>query len=282
MASPPGKVKEMPGKALLFVPSGKSPMPGVWTWINRTSYVDKLIIRNFQKDTADEIAMQFFFSRDEYDYFIITTDDVVGHQFQVRHLLAVEEQHGYPIISGWCNHVKLWASLCIDPIDPKILEEALGKPFPGLELNEYGFAICRDIVSGIYGFPFVESWFTGMPLTLIRKETLKEVPFRGWRRWKDKFCVTPEAKKAGRGVMQDVQWAIDCAEKGIPITTDARIFLLHVFNTRALMRIGRKPHVEFIPAVREERTPEELAELDALLEEIAISAWKERKLTRKD
>lgn len=264
----------MPGKALLFIPSAKSPMPAVWSWIHRTNYVDKLIIRNFQKDTADEIAMKFFFQRDEYDYFIITTDDVVGHQFQVRHLLIVENQHEFPIISGWCNHVKLWASLCVDPIAPELLQQALNRSFPGLELNEYGFVLSRDIVSGLYGFPFFEAWFTGMPLTLIRKEVLRKVPFRGWRRWKDKFCVTPEAKKEGREVMQDVQWAIDCAKEKIPITTDARIFLLHVFNTRTLMRIGKNPHVEFVPARGEKRSKEELSEIDALLEELAVSAWK--------
>ena len=114
-------------------------MPAVWDWINKTDYVDKLILRNFQKDTADEIAMQFFFARDEYDYFIISTDDVLGHDRQVQTLLDDEEEHGFPIISGWCNHIHLWASLRVEPLDHEFLRESLKKPFPGMTYREYDF-----------------------------------------------------------------------------------------------------------------------------------------------
>ena len=273
----------MPGKALFFVPTAKTPMPAVWNWLDRTDYVDKLVIRNFQKDTADEIAMQFFFQRDEYDYFIITTDDVLGHQHQVRHLLDVEERHGFPIISGWCNHLRLWASLRIDPIAPEVLEKGLSRPFPGLVLSDYDFALSRDVVAGEFGYPFFKVWFTGIPLTLIRKDVLKQVPFREWRRCKDRTCITRQAQTEGRGLMQDIQWAIDCAEKDIPITTDVRVFLLHVFHTRSKLRVGRDPvSVAFTPALGDERPQEELSEIEALLKEIAASAWKERKLTRKE
>jgi len=279
----------MTGKTLFFIPTAKTPMPGVWSWIDRTNYVDKLIVRNLQKDTAEEIAMQFFFQRDEYDYLIVTTDDVVGHPFQVRHLLDVEEEHGFPILSGWCNHLFPYASLCVDPIDPESLEGALEKPFPGLDLSEYKFVLNRDVVTGVFGFPFFKVWYTGIPLTLIQKETLKQVPFREWRRWRDEFCITSEAKKEGRGVMFDLQWAIDCAEKAIPITTDVRVFLLHIFTglgegvyqTRS-MDVGKNPRLKFIPAVGEERSSEEMDEINALLREISVSAWKERKLSRNE
>ena len=269
----------MTGKALWFIPTAKERMPAVWNWIDKTDHVDKLILRNFQKDTADEIAMQFFFARDEYDYFILSTDDVLGTEHQVKMLLDDEEEHGFPIISGWCNHVDILASLRVEPLDPTFLIEARKKPFPGLHYTEYDFTLSRDVVSGDFGYPFFEVWFTGIPLTLIRKKTLREVPFREFRRCNDQFCVTPEARKEGRGVMQDLQWAIDCAEKKIPITIDARIFLLHVFNTRSRIRVGRKPHVSFIPAKGQIPTRDDQVEIDSLLREIAISAWKERKLT---
>ena len=270
----------MSGKALFFIPTGKTPMPAVWDWIDRTDYVDKLIVRNHQKDTADEIAMQFFFQRDEYDYFIITTDDVLGHWFQVRHLLDVEEEHGFPILSGWSNHLHVWASLRMEPFDLGFIEKALDRPYPGLGIEDYDFTLSRDIVKGNFGHPFFEVWFTGIPLTLVQKKTLRRVPFREWRLSKDEFCITPQAREEGRGVMQDIQWAIDCAEKDIPITVDARVFLLHVFETQSAMRVGEDPRVQFIPA--EERSREELDEIDGLLEEIAASAWEERKLTRKN
>jgi len=268
------------GKALFFIPAAREPMPSVWNWIDRTRYVDKLILRNFQKGTASEIAMQFFFSRDEYDYLIVTTDDVLGHQLQVLQLLKEEEEHGFPILSGWCNHVDLWASLRVKPLPAEFLEAARNKPFPGLVFEEYGFELNRDVVNGSFGYPFFKVWFTGLPLTLIQKKTLRRVPFREWRRKKDAFCVTPQAQEEGRGVMFDLQWAMDCAREKIPITVDVRVFLLHVFKTGATMRVGKDPHVKFISAVGEERSREEMKELDGLLEEIAVSAWKERRLTR--
>jgi hypothetical protein len=278
----------MPGKALFFIPTAKAPpMPGVWNWIDRTDYVDKLIVRNFQKGTASEIALQFFFRQDEYDYLIVTTDDLLGHQFQVRHLLEMEEEHDFPILSGWCNHVDLWASLRVEPLDPGFLEAARNRPFPGLVFEEYDFTLSRDIVAGAFGFPFFKTWFTGVPLTLIQKETMRQVPFREWRRRKDKYSITPQAKEEGRGVMFDLQWAIDCAEKGVPIIIDARVFLLHVFTGQGAgvsdglrLEVGRNPRVKFISAVGEERSSEEMDEVNGLLREIATSAWKERRLTR--
>ncbi|GAH89588.1 unnamed protein product, partial [marine sediment metagenome] len=57
----------MTGKALWYIPTVRN-LPVVWDAIKRTDYVDKLIVKNFQKDTADEIAMQFFLKREEYDY----------------------------------------------------------------------------------------------------------------------------------------------------------------------------------------------------------------------
>ena len=261
-------------------------MTGVWDWINRTNYVDKLIVRNFQKDTADEIAMQFFFQR-EYDYLIVTTDDVLGHPFQVLHLLEMEEKHGFPILSAWCNHLYSYASLCVDPIDSELLEDARRKPWPGLALEEYKFALSHDIASGAFGFPFFKVWYTGVPLTLIQKDVLRRVPFREWRLQRDDYCVTPEARREGRGVMQDVQWAMDCAEEDVPVTVDARVFLLHVFTGLGVgvsdglaLEVGRKPRVRFVPAVGEKRSPEEMDEINGLLGEIAASAWRKRRLTR--
>ncbi|GAH87287.1 unnamed protein product, partial [marine sediment metagenome] len=138
----------MTGKALWYIPTVRN-LPVVWDAIKRTDYVDKLIVKNFQKDTADEIAMQFFLKREEYDYLIISTDDVVGAPHQVELLLEDEEEHAFPIVTGWCNHVNQWASLCIDPIAPEALTQALEKPYPGLSLEEYRFPLIRRANSGL-------------------------------------------------------------------------------------------------------------------------------------
>lgn len=264
----------MGGRALWYIPTART-LPVVWDCINRTDYVDKLIVKNFQKDTADEIAMQFFFRREEYDYLIISTDDVVGAPHQVKLLLEDEEENGFPIVSGWCNHINQWASLRVEPLDSELLVQALEEPFPGIGTVDYHFPGINEVVAGVLGYPFFTVWFTGMPLTLIRRETLREVPFKAFRFLQDKHCVTPMAKKRGRGMMQDLQWAIDCAKKGVPIVTDARIFLLHVFGTREALKVGENPSVGLSAAKDSDVSKEEKDEIYALLDEIVEKAWRE-------
>ena len=110
---------------------------------------------------------------------------------------------------------------------------------------------------------------------MIRRETLKEVPFRPFRLMRDEHCVTPMAKERGRGVMQDLQWAIDCDMKGVPIVTDARIFLLHVFGTLGALKVGENPSVGLSAAKDSNHSKEELDEIYALLDEIVDKAWRE-------
>lgn len=233
------------GKALWYIPSARE-YPLVWSWIDKVDFVDKLIVKNYQKDIADEIAMRFFFKHPEYSYMIISTDDVVGSPDHLRMLIKDAETHKFPIISGWCNHRKRYASVSVKPCNVKKLRGVL-------KLRYYNLITIKSIVLNRYGYPFFRAWFTGMPLTLITRRTLKRVPFRPFRHIKDRFCITKKSKRKGRGVMQDVQFGIDCARKKIPIRIDARIFLLHIFlsrrETARHIKVGRKEaSVTFVKA----------------------------------
>lgn len=260
----------MSGKALWFIPSART-IPVFWDFVSRVDFVDKLIVKNYQWDTAVNIARHFFFKQD-YDYYIICSDDVIGYPDHLKMLIQDTEEHGFQVISGWCNHLSHMASLSVTPIDEEILKNSLEKPFPGLQLKDYNFASVRDLATGAYGFPFVTAWFNGGPLLLLRRDALKEIPFRGWRYHKDKYCITPDAKKRGRPLMADVTFAIDCVKKRIPLMTDVRIFLYHIFGTRKRIKVGiENPKVSFVSA--EERTKDEIEEIEALIIEATNIAW---------
>lgn len=262
----------MVGRALWFIPSARS-IPVFWDWVNRVDFVDKLIIKNHQWDTAVDIARHFFF-RQEYDYFFITSDDVIGYPDHVKMLIQDVEEHEFQIISGWCNHLGPYASLSVEPMDPEVLKGSLEKPYPGLNLEDYKFVHVRDLVIGKYGYPFVKAWFNGCPLALFRRDALKAIPFRAWRYLRDKYCMTALAKKKGRPVMADIPIAIDCVEKNIPLMTDVRIFLYHIFGTRGILKVGTdKPWVGFVESKNEKRSKDEIAEINALIAEASDMAW---------
>ena len=112
----------------------------------------------------------------------------------------------------------------------------------------------EDIILGRYGYPFFKAWFIGMALTLIRKDVMQKVPFRSWLTSRDGFCKSQMRKRKGRGIMQDLAFSEDCAKINIPITVDARVFLLHIFHTAKYIELADWPNstvkktVDFIPA----------------------------------
>lgn len=216
------------GKALLYIASPRR-FSLFWDWINRVNFVDKLVVKNHFHHVAHKIAMKYFFAHN-YDYFIVCCDDVLGSPDHVRLLLEDEEEHHFPVISGW-HQVSLdkpWASLSMTPHD--------GIKTKTSKLEDYHFIPIKDIIFAKYGYPFIKVWYMGLPFTLIRRETLKKVPLHPFH-------------TAKFGPKFDLQFAIDCARNKIPIMVDQRIFLLHFKPYRGTLWVGKaKPKVEFIPA----------------------------------
>ena len=227
-------------KTLLYVPSARN-VKLVHSWLKRVNFVDKLIVRYYHKDDADKIAQRFFF-KNKYDYLIMTTDDVIGNPDHIRLLLSDMEKYNCPVVTGWCNHKHGYASVSVKPIDYKNFMS--NKAF-----TRYNFVTIRDIIFAKHGYPFFETSFTGMALTLIRKDILKRVPCRGFLHSRDKLCKGVR-KKTGREVMQDLAFSQDCTNKNIPVTVDARIFLLHLFGTKMGLKLADWPNSKVKKEVR--------------------------------
>lgn len=232
------------GKALWTIFAHKR-VPLFWQWADRVCFVDKLIIRNHMHHIAHQIGMDYFFEHREYDYYIISGDDALGTPHHLKLLLEDEEANHFPVISGWCSvdvGANSNAAVCVKSCHPNVIKDRRVLPYG------YHFVPMRDILTGKHGFPYMKAWFNANALNLVRREILKNVPYRPFKVQRDHLCITPETKKKGRGVMFDLQFAIDCAEKKVPITVDTRIFLLHA-RTKRLSKVGREPaEVQFVKA----------------------------------
>lgn len=220
-----------------------------WHWANRVDFVDKLIIKNHMIHEAHQIGMKYFFSHPEYDYYIISTDDVLGTPYHIRLLLEDEEEHKFPVVSGWISidpQKNGLAALTVKPCNPNVAKNKTGKVVP----YGYQFIPVKDVLMEKHGYPFIKAWFNAIALNLVRRETLKKVPYRPFTTQHDRLCIPPTTKKQGRGVMFDLQFAFDCSKAKIPIMVDTRIFLLHAKSTER-SNVGRKKReVKFIKAVK--------------------------------
>lgn len=232
-------------KALWTIFSHKH-FPLFWQWANRVDFVDKLIIKNHMHHEAHRKGMKFFLSHD-YEYYIISGDDALGTPFHIQQLLEDEKEHGFPVVSGWCSidpQKNGLAALTVEPCHPNVIKTRKVLPYG------YKFIPVRDVLIGKHGYPFIKAWFNAVALNLVRRETLRKVPYRPFKVQRDRLCITPETRQKGRGVMFDLQFAIDCAAQKVPIRVDTRVFLLHA-KTKGMSKVGRgKPAVEFVKAKR--------------------------------
>lgn len=234
----------MMGKALWAIFSHKGSNI-FWQWADRVNFVDKLIIKNHMHHKAHQIGMKYFFSHPEYDYYIISTDDALGTPYHIRLLLENAEKHKFPVVSGWCSidpQKNGLAALAVKPCHPNVAKTRKVQPYG------YHFIPVKDVLVGKHGYPFIKAWFNANALNLVRRETLRKVPYRPFKLQRDKLCITPKTKKQGRGIMFDLQFALDCASKKIPIKVDTRIFLLHA-KTKERSKVGReKREIKFVKA----------------------------------
>jgi len=233
-------------KPLWFI-AGARKFTIFWDWVDRVNFVDKIIVRYHHHAKAHEIALQYFRQHPEYDSFIISSDDVLGTPDMVRMVIEDYEKHKFPVVSGWCN-VKLgvpWASVSILGATREALRTR------NTTYDSYRFINMDEILLAKYAhgtWPFFKAWFVGLPLTLVTRETLTKVPFRPFKVFKDRFCVTPDTAH-GRGIMFDLQFCWDCAQNKIPITIDSRIFLLHFGFTGNYVLVGKeKPSISVVKA----------------------------------
>jgi len=207
-------------------------------WFNQVDFMDKLVIRGFLHHEAHERAREFFLRHEEYTHILIVTDDVIAPPDYYKLIVKDYLETGYPVISGYSNwdFTHNWLN---------ITKKDLRRTYVAFA-DQYGFIKPIDTILA-KEYPFMKVFFVGLPFTLIRRDVVEKIPFRPYK------YITDMALGiyARRGIMFDLAFAIDCANAGIPIYVDLRLFCIHYGNTRSLINLKKlDKSIDYIRAKR--------------------------------
>ena len=235
------ELMEKHGVNPLMVVMSVRDFPISWYWIDKVRYLDKLIIKYHPHHEAHRVARKWFLDNPQYTHMLIYAEDVIATPCHIALLIHDYIEYGYPVISGYSNWE--WMNDWVNITDRDMRKISVIMP------QQYRFHRLKDLlksmIDGKVEYPLKKVFFVGLPLTLIRRDVVEKVPFRP-NRW-----VTDRTlgKFMRRGIMFDLQFAIDCANNNIPIYVDLRCLVLHFGDTRRLINIAnKKPYVRFVRA----------------------------------
>ncbi len=228
-------------KVLWFIPSPRDFSLFKW-WMEKVDFIDKLWIRFKPSHIAYKEGVKFFLDKD-YDYMLISTDDILATPYHIQLLLEDIEKHNFDVVGGWINYdfnnpvSYRYASLTFKPprgFNPK-------NPLSIHSARQYPFITIREIVAENWETPLIKVWFNGLALTMIKRWLVEKTKLQPFRIIKDMMFE--------RGVMYDLKFSSDCEQLGVDYYVDLRCFCLHFGDTRKLLKVNKeKPYTLFIPA----------------------------------
>jgi GT2 family glycosyltransferase len=204
-------------------------------WIDKITFLDKLLVKYYDQEEAFQIIRKFFLEHKEYTHLLIYAEDVLATPDAVKLLIKDAEEYNYPVVTGWCNFdfKRDWIAISTKDLSKARIMFA----------EQYGFLQPDSML--FYDDPFETVTFTGMPLTLIRRDVVEKVTFKPYAYSYDNVLGV----FMRRGTMFDLQFCLECRRLGIPIILDKRVFAVHFGDTRHFINLkGKKPSVDFIPA----------------------------------
>jgi hypothetical protein len=207
-------------------------------WIDQIIFLDKLLVKYYNHEEAYQIVRKFFLEHNEYTHLLIYAEDVLATPDVVKLLIMDARLLNYHVVTGWCNFdfKRNWIA---------ITDKDLSKTKVTIA-EQYSFLKPTDML--FYNSPFLEVTFTGMPLTLIRRDVVEKVTFKPYSYTHDNLLGT----YMKRGFMFDLQFCLECRRLGIPIILDKRVFTVHFGDTRRFINLAnKKREVEFIKALEQ-------------------------------
>jgi hypothetical protein len=233
--------KPLKVKPLMVIMSVRR-IPEVLQAFKKVTFIDKVWFCNYERaKISAEINRYLDNHEGKYTHIVISSDDVTPTPANIRQLIQDVREYDLPSVAGYCNicefdrldeHGMLcgacangrphtYANVTFDPVDVNILAK-----------SSYNFVTMNWARNhpGIYPV-----WFQGMACGIISMETHKQVPFRSWQ--------------GGRGgLMQDLAFAVDCAEREIVQFVDFRVGMRHYGTHHGKLLVGKEP-----PRVRFEK-----------------------------
>jgi hypothetical protein len=206
-------------------------------WIDQIDFIDKLKIKYFLHGEALKIAKEYFLKHD-YTHMLVYAEDIITSPNMVKLLIKDVEEYDFPVVSGWFNWGlnRDWVAFNFKDLSKINVMWAEQYEFPSID-----YVLKHDLKN-----PFIETFFQGMPLTLIRRDIVEKVTFKPYKVMHkilgDKMFYS--------GSMFDLQFAIELKQLGIKNVVDLRVFCFHFGNTVRYARTDMfgRGEVKFIPA----------------------------------
>jgi hypothetical protein len=207
-------------------------------WIDQITFLDKLLVKYHNSDEAYSIIRNFFLEHKEYTHLLIYAEDVLATPDVVKLLIMDARLLNYPVVTGWLNYdfKRNWVAISTKDLSKTKVTIA----------EQYYFLKPTDML--FYDNPLMEVTFTGMPLTLIRRDVVEKTTFKPYSYVYDNLLGT----FMRLGTMFDLQFCLECRRLSIPIILDKRVFTVHFGDTRRFINLtNKKKEVEFIKALEQ-------------------------------
>jgi len=207
-------------------------------WIMKVDFLDKLLVKYFPHEVALKIVQDFFLeSPQNYTHLLIYAEDVITTPDCIKLLIEDAVKYGFDVVSAWFNYdFKMnWVSLTKKDLSDLNITSP----------HQYEFMNPLDMLN--FEDPFMEVFFQGMGLTLIKRSVLEKVKlYKPYKYIEDEVL----GRRMTRGIMFDVSFALQLKELGIKQYVDRRAFCIHFGRTIEFIRRNETPRIEFIPKTR--------------------------------
>ncbi len=182
-----------------------------------------------QEIPAYHEARRFFLEYDEYDYFVIATDDIVVKPDNIIRLERDCQIYGYPVISGMMN---------VDQHEYMIPDGNLNVCYElalkDKKLRYYNWIKRKELPEK----EFFQVKFAGFGLTAIRRDVISKIEFAGDGIFKGHGMQF--------GASLDFVFCWNCHEQNIPVWVDRTIDMQHL-RTSGEHQVGkRKAVIDYI------------------------------------
>ena len=215
-------------------------------------YVDVFLAKNMEIVQAATTIRDFFLKLD-YDYLILTSDDVVIPYLGPLMLMKDVQRRRFDILTGWSRRTPNSLHGNISPKPAPHIELKKGK---ALSTDEYHFYTVNNLVRLFsQGNRFIPVWFVGYSLTAMSRKVVEAWTPSGWN-----FChtsifnpVTLPNGRSGFWQSTDLHFSYQMWKLGFQKHADLAVYVPHYSDLRNLLVGKMKPEVEFIKAKKSPR-----------------------------
>jgi len=190
--------------------------------IRRIDYVDIALAKNYDATEALNILRSYALKND-YDYMILTSDDVIIPYNAPLKIMLDCELYNPPAITGYSriNPYTQYVNLTLKPI-PNI-ERRVNTT---IWMHEYGFISIYDVLSNLYnGNEILKVWFVGFSLTAIRNDILEKwIP-----------------KPFNQNGCHDLQFTYETWKMNIDRYADLTVYIPHIPTGKSGLLVGVEP-----------------------------------------